>query len=127
MKKIFVVLFLILTFSVPAFAKKQKLEPDWIPFMTAKDGTESYYDLNSIKYNNKHIHVKNVAPNGKEETFTYFIRCAIHSKNGDILTSPEYWVRNGIKNIHYLSEPPKTPQKGYISGALFDEFCGEGW
>ena len=132
MKKIFIVLFLILTISIPVFAKKQKAEPDWMPFMTANDGTESYYDLNSIKYGepfekSRNIHVKNIASDGKEEMFTYFIRCGIHSKNGDMMYPPKYWVRNGIRKFYYLSEPPKTPQKGYISGALFDEFCGERW
>jgi len=132
MKKIFIVLFLILTISIPAFAKKQKTEPDWIPLKTANDGAGLYYDLNSIKYSepfekSRHIHVKNVTHDGKEEMFTYFIRCASYSKNGDIVAPPQYWQRDGIKNIRWLSEPPKTPEKEYTSGALFDEFCGERW
>ena len=46
-KNIIIVLFLILTISVPAFAK-QKQEPEWIPIVTEKDGIEWFYDLNTI-------------------------------------------------------------------------------
>lgn len=113
MKKIFIVLFLILAVSAPAFAK-QKAEPDWIPLITGQDGTEWFYDVNSVKKvlgdPSYKIDVKNFK-DGRSKINNYWIAC--HSYG------PRYAVRN--KYWAYSNEGPI--REGHVSGYLYNEFC----
>ena len=123
MKKIFIVLFLVLTISIPAFAK-YKLEPEWMHFMTAKDGTEWYYDINSLKnrwgyVRSFYIDIKNT----KGETSridNYIVSC---SRKGWKPTdsdwkSPTPWIlKKKAGQLEWYKE-------GYLSGYLINAICG---
>ena len=120
MKKIFIVLFLILTVSAPAFAK-QKLEPDWVNFMTAKDGSEWYYDVNSLKKHNlavKGVAVKIYNPqNGKSDKYGYLFVCS---------KQPAYYMQKNKSSTQifwWTNFSFKTPEPEDVSGILYNEFC----
>ncbi len=128
MKKIFIVLFLVLTISIPAFAK-QKLEPDWIPIMTAKDGTEWFYDLNTI-HEFKGVQqigliVKSYNPTNKvTKKYAYMIGCASetaiqqgyggYAYKENVSVNKMWWGAPFSWNI---------PKQGHVSGYLYNEFC----
>ena len=124
MKKIFLVLFLILTISIPAFAKKQKAEPDWMHFMTAQDGTEWFYDVNSLK--NKfgmraafNINIKNIK-DGISNTEKYMISCP-GRKNWELGANNPFGIEPYI--IQVKNSKIVYYKEGHLSGYLITEFC----
>lgn len=121
MKKIILVLFLILIVSIPAFAK-QKLEPDWVNFMTANDGTEWYYDVNSIKSKWGYVRMYNInVKNTKEEiskTDKYIISCSYKGWKPTVPSWKEqpYIINKKIGQLEWYKE-------GHLSGYLINEIC----
>lgn len=123
MKKIFIVLFLILVVSIPAFAKKQKAEPDWMHFMTAQDGTEWYYDINSLEksYNYDSIIVI---------TKSYNQNTGATRMYKNIICFGDYYRTVPLKSFDPFGQigeafgtNVKKVEQGKVSGYLHEEFC----
>ncbi len=124
MKKIFVVLFLILTISIPVFAKQQ-IE-DWIELMSAKNGTQWFYDLNSIKkssnYPNSIIVTIKSYNNSTRQTNLYsdIVSCSWkgHLQKPYKSINPLRQVAEAFGGLKF-----EDFEQGTLSGALQNEFC----
>ncbi len=122
MKKIFLILFLILTLSIPAFAK-QNQEPDWMPIMTAQDGTEWYYDLNSLKKSNNYNSIIVITKSYNKNTKTT-------KKYKNIVCFGDYYRMTPLKSFDPFGQigeafgtNVKKVEKGHVSEYLHNEFC----
>lgn len=126
-KNIIIVLFLILTISVPAFAK-QKQEPEWIPIVTEKDGIEWFYDLNTI-HEFKGVQeigliVKSYNPTNKvTKKYAYMLGCTSETSIQQGYGGYAYKENVSIKKMWYSPFSWKIPEQEQVSGILYNEFC----